>query len=68
MEEFLNEEKVNKKSKSNKVTIKIPLSDMNKKDTFVNVCVNGKVTQIKRGVEVEVDTQIKKILERAKYI
>ena len=51
-----------------KVTIKVPVDKQNPKDLFVVVQLNGYVWQIKRGVEVTVPVQVKKLLERAEII
>lgn len=53
---------------SKKVTIKVPVDKQNPKDLFVVVQLNGYVWQIKRGVEVTVPVQVKKLLERAEII
>lgn len=45
-----------------KVTIKLPLTRTEKDDVFVGL--NGRTYLIKRGVPVEVDAPIAKILER----
>ena len=45
-----------------KVTIKLPLTRNEKDDVFVGL--NGRTYLIKRGVPVEVDAPIAKILER----
>ena len=45
-----------------KVTIKLPLTRAEKDDVFVGI--NGKSYLIKRGVPVEVDENIARVLER----
>ena len=45
-----------------KVTIKLPLTRTEKDDVFVGL--NGRTYLIKRGVPVQVDAPIAKILER----
>ena len=45
-----------------KVTIKLPLTRTEKDDVFVGL--NGKTYLIKRGVPVEVEEPVAKILER----
>lgn len=51
-----------------KVKIIIPHDPLNPKDSFVPVGINGKITQINRGVEVEVLEEIARILREAGYI
>ena len=49
-----------------KVTIKLPLTRTEKDDVFVGI--NGKTYLIKRGVPVEVDENIAKVLERREKV
>ena len=51
-----------------KVKITIPVDKVNDKDTFVPVCLNGKIYQINRGVAVEVPKAVADILKEAGYI
>lgn len=37
-------------------------------DTYVTVCINGNVTQIKKGVEVEVQEEVFNLLKRGGYL
>ena len=45
----------------------VPISERDP-DTFVTVCINGNVTQIKKGEEVEVNSEIYNILKRSGYL
>ncbi len=58
----------NKKVEEKKVKVTIPKDPINENDTFVPVSINGKIWQIKRGVEVEVPEEVKNILKEAGYI
>ena len=49
-----------------KVTIKLPLTRAEKDDVFVGI--NGKNYLIKRGVPVDVDENIAKVLERREKV
>ena len=49
-----------------KVTIKLPLTRTEKDDVFVGI--NGKTYLIKRGVPVEVDENIARVLERREKV
>lgn len=51
-----------------KVSIRIPFDAMNKEDSYVPVCINGYIYQIKRGEDVEVPTQVRQLLCDAGYI
>lgn len=51
-----------------KVAVKVPIDKQNPKDLYVVVQLNGYVWQIRRGVEVTVPVQVKKLLERAEII
>lgn len=51
-----------KEKNMKKVTIKLPLTRTERDDVFVGL--NGRTYLIKRGVNVEVDAPIAKILER----
>ena len=37
-------------------------------DNYVSVCINGKITQIMKGTEVEVPMEIYNILKRSGYL
>lgn len=54
--------------KEKKVTIVVPKSELNPKDTMVPVTVNGYTYCILRGEEVEVPKTVKDILKEANYI
>lgn len=60
---------VNKKTatKVAKKTIVIPATEGDK-DTFVPVCINGNITQIQKGVEVEVENEVYELLKRGGYL
>lgn len=51
-----------------KKKITIPMDQLNKKDSFVPVSINGYIWKIKRGVEVEVPVEVARILKEAGYI
>ena len=53
---------------SQKKTVAIPMSELNKKDSFVPVSFNWYIWKIKRGVEVEVPVEVARILKEAGYI
>ena len=55
-------------SKEKKEKITIPKDQINSKDSFVPVCLNGKIYQINRGTPVEVPIEIAEILREAGYI
>lgn len=61
----MSNEKVTKEA-----TVKIRLPKEKNEDgmNFVPVCINGKITQIKRGETVEVSQTIANILEEAGYL
>lgn len=50
------------------VTITVPISERNPKDLVVPVTINGYTWRIKRGEEVTVPEEVKRILKEAKYI
>lgn len=50
------------------VEIIIPISERNPDDLVVPVTINGYTYQIKRGQEVTVPEEVKRILKEAKYI
>lgn len=50
------------------VTVIVPISERNPDDKVVPVTINGYTWQIKRGEEVEVPEEVKRILKEAKYI
>ena len=50
------------------VSVTIPVSELNPDDKVVPVTINGYTWQIKRGEEVEVPYEVKRILKEAKYI
>lgn len=50
------------------VEIIIPISERNPDDLVVPVTINGYTYQIKRGQEVTVPKEVKRILKEAKYI
>lgn len=62
-----NEAKTNE-TKVKKVKVIIPEDPLNKNNVDVTVQINGKITQIPRGIEVEVDENIKFVLEEAGYL
>ena len=53
--------------KEKKVQIRIPKREETEMN-FVPVCINGKITQIKRGETVEVSEAIANILVEAGYL
>jgi hypothetical protein len=55
-------------NKKDKVLVRIPVDEINKDNAFVTVTINGNATQIKRGEDVYVTSQIRQILLEAKYI
>ena len=59
-------EKVEKKVEKMKDVI-IPISDKDP-DNFVTVCINGVITQIKKGEEVSVPEEVYNILKRSGYL
>lgn len=50
------------------VSVIIPISERNPSDLLVPVTINGFTYQIKRGEEVTVPEEVKRILKEAKYI
>ncbi len=50
------------------VAVTIPVSELNPMDKVVPVTINGYTWQIKRGEEVLVPEEVKRILKEAKYI
>lgn len=48
--------------------IAIPIDQLNKKDSFVPVSINGYIWKIKRGVTVKVPAEVARILKEAGYI
>lgn len=50
-----------------KKTIVVPTTDGDV-DTYVTVCINGNITQIKKGEEVEVDNEVYELLKRGGYL
>ena len=50
-----------------KKTVIIPVDDRDP-DNFVTVCINGYVTHIKKGEEVEVAEEVYNILKRSGYL
>ena len=56
------------KSKAKKVAVRIPKGKDSKGMNFVPVCINGRITKVMKGVSVEVDEQVAKILETAGYL
>lgn len=56
------------KNEEEKVKITIPQDPLNKNDAYVPVAINGNITQIMRGKEVEVSKEIARILKEAGYI
>jgi hypothetical protein len=59
-------EKVEKKVEKMKNVI-IPISDKDP-DNYVTVCINGNITQVKKGEEVEVPEEVYNILKRSGYL
>ena len=53
---------------SEKKAVTIPIDQLNKKDAFVPVSINGYIWKIKRGVEVKVPLEVARILKEAGYI
>ena len=60
------ENTVEKKEK--KVEVRIPKGQFDKGMNIVHVCINGKITKIKRGEKVMVSQQVANILEEAGYL
>ncbi len=60
----------NKELKNTQKTVDviIPISERNPDDLLVPVTINGYTYQIKRGEEVKVPEEVKRILKEAKYI
>ena len=58
----------NEEKKVKMVKVTIPKDQLNDENTFGPVSINGKILQIKRGVEVEVPQEVKNILKEAGYI
>ncbi len=54
--------------KEKKVTVRLPKSKDEKGLNFVPVCINGKCTQVIKGVAVEVSQQVYDLLETAGYL
>lgn len=50
-----------------KKTVIIPIDEKDP-DNFVTVCINGNVSQIKKGEEVEVAEEVYNILKRSGYL
>jgi hypothetical protein len=59
-------EKVEKKVEKMKNVI-IPISEKDP-DNYVTVCINGNITQVKKGEEVEVPEEVYNILKRSGYL
>ena len=59
-------EKVEKKVEKMKNVI-IPISEKDP-DNYVTVCINGNISQIKKGEEVEVPEEVYNILKRSGYL
>ena len=59
-------EKVTKAEVKTKTVI-IPIDEKDP-DNYVPVCINGVITQIKKGEEVEVPEEIYNILKRSGYL
>jgi hypothetical protein len=49
------------------IMIVVPIDEKDPAN-FVPVCINGKITQIMRGTEVEVPMEIYNILKRSGYL
>ena len=56
------------KKTEKKVKVRIPRDQLNDTDSFVPVVINGKITQIKRGEDVEVSEEIARILRDSGYL
>lgn len=48
-------------------TVIIPISEKDP-DNYVTVCINGNISQIKKGEEVEVPEEVYNILKRSGYL
>lgn len=59
-------EKVEKKVEKMKPVI-VPISEKDP-DNYVTVCINGVITQVKKGEEVEVSEEVYNILKRSGYL
>ena len=59
-------EKVTKAEVKTKTVI-IPIDEKDP-DNYIPVCINGVITQIKKGEEVEVPEEIYNILKRSGYL
>ena len=59
-------EKVEKKVEKMKTVI-IPISEKDP-DNYVTVCINGNISQINKGEEVEVPEEVYNILKRSGYL
>jgi hypothetical protein len=59
-------EKVEKKVEKMKNVI-IPISEKDP-DNYVTVCINGNITQVKKGEEVDVPEEVYNILKRSGYL
>lgn len=59
-------EKVEKKVEKMRTVI-IPISEKDP-DNYVTVCINGNITQVKKGEEVEVPEEVYNILKRSGYL
>ena len=49
------------------IMIVVPIDEKDP-DNYVSVCINGKITQIMKGTEVEVPMEIYNILKRSGYL
>lgn len=55
------------KAEVKKKTVIIPIDEKDP-DNYVTVCINGSVSQIKKGEEVDVPEEVYNILKRSGYL
>lgn len=60
--------KVVKETKEKETIMIVVPIDEKDPDNYVSVCINGKITQIMKGTEVEVPMEIYNILKRSGYL
>lgn len=55
-------------NKQKKVSVRVPKDPLNPKDHSVPVCINGYIWTLKRGEDIEVPEEVKRILDEAGYL
>ncbi len=56
------------KNEKGEYTIRIPKDPLNKSDEVIKICINSKEETFIKGKDYTVKANVKKLLEKAKYI